>query len=37
MDEYPEIIVYHAEGCRSERLIWFLEELEIPYKVETIK
>jgi glutathione S-transferase len=27
----PEITIYHLEGRRSERLVWLMEELELPY------
>lgn len=29
----PEIIIYHAEGRRSERIVWLCEELGLPYEV----
>lgn len=31
--ETPEIIIYHAEGRRSERIVWLCEELGLPYDV----
>jgi glutathione S-transferase len=30
----PEITIYHLEGRRSERVVWLMEELELPYKLE---
>lgn len=27
----PEIVIYHAEGRRSERIVWLCEELGLPY------
>lgn len=27
----PEITIYHLEGRRSERLVWLMEELDLPY------
>jgi glutathione S-transferase len=30
----PDITIYHLEGRRSERLVWLMEELELPYKLE---
>jgi glutathione S-transferase len=32
----PPITVYHIEGRRSERIIWFMEELGLPYKLAFI-
>jgi glutathione S-transferase len=29
----PDITVYHLEGRRSERIVWLMEELEMPYKL----
>ncbi len=29
----PEITVYHLEGRRSERIVWLMEELGLPYKL----
>lgn len=31
----PEIIVHHLEKSRSHRLLWMLEELELPYTLKT--
>ena len=28
------ITVYHLETSRSERIVWLLEELDLPYKLE---
>lgn len=30
----PEITIYHLEGRRSERIVWLMEELKQPYKLE---
>jgi len=30
----PDIIIYHLEGRRSERIVWLMEELGLPYKLE---
>lgn len=30
----PPITIYHAEGRRSERIVWLMEELGLPYKLE---
>jgi glutathione S-transferase len=30
----PDITIYHLEGRRSERLVWLMEELGMPYKLE---
>jgi glutathione S-transferase len=30
----PEITIYHLEGRRSERIVWLMEELQLPYKLE---
>ena len=27
----PEFTIYHLEGRRSERLVWLMEELDLPY------
>jgi len=29
----PEIVIYHMEGRRSERIVWLCEELGVPYKL----
>lgn len=29
----PMLTIYHAEGRRSERIIWFCEEIGLPYKL----
>src|ERR1700761_8283501 len=28
------ITIYHVEGARSERVVWLMEELGLPYKLE---
>ena len=33
----PEITIYHLEGRRSERIVWLMEELELPYKLEYVR
>lgn len=30
----PDITIYHIEGRRSERVIWLMEELGLPYQLE---
>jgi glutathione S-transferase len=30
----PPITIYHLEGRRSERIVWLMEELGLPYKLE---
>ena len=30
----PEFTIYHLEGRRSERLVWLMEELGLPYTLE---
>lgn len=30
----PDITIYHLEGRRSERIVWLMEELELPYNLE---
>lgn len=30
----PALTIYHLEGRRSERLVWLMEELGLPYKLE---
>jgi len=29
----PEFTIYHLEGRRSERIVWLMEELQLPYKL----
>jgi glutathione S-transferase len=29
----PEITIYHLENRRSERIVWLMEELNLPYKL----
>ncbi|MCZ6640687.1 MAG: glutathione S-transferase [Gammaproteobacteria bacterium] len=29
----PEITIYHLEGRRSERIVWLMEELKLPYEL----
>ncbi|KDR67338.1 hypothetical protein GALMADRAFT_258303 [Galerina marginata CBS 339.88] len=33
----PTIIVHHLENSRSQRILWLLEELEIPYDLKKYK
>lgn len=30
----PPIVIYHLEGRRSERVVWLMEELGLPYRLE---
>ncbi|MBI1339512.1 hypothetical protein GC169_04770 [bacterium] len=30
----PTIVIYHAEGRRSERVVWLCEELGLPYELK---
>jgi glutathione S-transferase len=30
----PPVTIYHLEGRRSERVVWLMEELGLPYKLE---
>ena len=32
--QIPSITIYHAEGRRSERIVWLMEELGLPYTLE---
>ena len=32
--QLPPVTIYHAEGRRSERIVWLMEELGLPYKLE---
>lgn len=32
----PDITLYHAPGSRSSRVVYLLEELNLPYKVEVV-
>jgi len=29
----PDVTIYHLEGRRSERVVWLMEELDLPYKL----
>lgn len=33
----PELTIYHLEGRRSERIVWLMEELELPYQLEYVR
>ena len=33
----PDLTIYHLEGRRSERIVWLMEELEMPYKLEYVR
>ena len=33
----PMIQIYHLEGRRSERIVWLLEELNIPYELNYVR
>lgn len=30
----PQVVIYHLEGRRSERVVWLMEELGLPYRLE---
>lgn len=30
----PDVTIYHLEGRRSERIVWLMEELRLPYRLE---
>jgi glutathione S-transferase len=30
----PPVTIYHLEGRRSERLVWLMEELGLPYELK---
>jgi len=32
----PDITIYHLEGRRSERIIWLMEELGLPYELKYV-
>lgn len=29
----PDVTIYHLEGRRSERIVWLMEELDLPYRL----
>lgn len=33
----PELTIYHLEGRRSERIVWLMEELGMPYNLEYVR
>lgn len=33
----PTITIYHLEGRRSERIVWLMEELGLPYELEFVR
>jgi glutathione S-transferase len=33
----PALTIYHLEGRRSERIVWLMEELELPYNLEYVR
>lgn len=33
----PNVTIYHLEGRRSERIVWLMEELEMPYNLEYVR
>lgn len=35
--EMPELTIYHLEGRRSERIVWLMEELGMPYNLEYVR
>ena len=36
-DATPEITIYHLEGRRSERIVWLMEELGLPYDLVYVR
>ncbi|KAG9098005.1 hypothetical protein FS749_004929 [Ceratobasidium sp. UAMH 11750] len=34
MTEAPKVIVHHLNNSRSQRILWLLEELEVPYEIK---
>ena len=35
--EMPKITIYHLEGRRSERIVWLMEELGLPYDLKFVR
>ena len=35
--EMPPLTIYHLEGRRSERIVWLMEELGMPYSLEYVR
>lgn len=33
----PDITIYHLEGRRSERIVWLMEELDLPYELVYVR
>ncbi|MEM7360233.1 MAG: glutathione S-transferase family protein [Pseudomonadota bacterium] len=33
----PDVTIYHLEGRRSERIVWLMEELGLPYDLEYVR
>ena len=33
----PKITIYHLEGRRSERIVWLMEELGLPYELKFVR
>lgn len=33
----PQVTIYHLEGRRSERIVWLMEELGMPYELEYVR
>jgi glutathione S-transferase len=33
----PQVTIYHLEGRRSERIVWLMEELGLPYTLEFVR
>lgn len=33
----PPVSIYHLEGRRSERIVWLMEELELPYELKYVR
>lgn len=32
----PPVTIYHLEACRSERIVWLMEELGFPYELKFV-
>ena len=33
----PNVTIYHLEGRRSERIVWLMEELGLPYELKYVR
>ena len=36
-EEAPKLVIYHLEGRRSERIVWLMEELGMPYELVYVR